>query len=57
LTSPEEVLELGIIDRLNNGITIVEWPELIQDYLPKKRIEIYFEHNNDKRNISIIHKE
>ena len=53
LSAADEVLDLGIIERLKDGITIVEWPELIHDYLPKKRIEIYFEHNNEKRNIKI----
>jgi tRNA threonylcarbamoyladenosine biosynthesis protein TsaE len=57
LNAADEVIELGIIERLNDGITIVEWPELIDEYLPKKRIEIHFEHNNDKRNIKILNKE
>ena len=57
LNAADEVIELGIVERLNDGITIVEWPELIDEYMPKKRIEIYFEHNNTKRNIKLLHKE
>jgi len=54
LGTSEEAIELGIIERLKEGITIIEWPGLIEDYLPKKRIEVYFEHNGDFRNIKII---
>ena len=57
LNAADEVIELGIVERLNDGITIVEWPELIDEYLPKKRIEIYFEHSNTTRNIKLLHKE
>jgi tRNA threonylcarbamoyladenosine biosynthesis protein TsaE len=53
LSVPQDTFELGIIDRLSEGITIIEWPLLIQDYLPKKRIEIMFEHAGDKRNVRI----
>ena len=54
LSSPEEAMELGIIDSLHEGITFIEWPELIQDYLPKNRIEIYLEHNDKNRNMRIV---
>ncbi|MCL2063024.1 MAG: tRNA (adenosine(37)-N6)-threonylcarbamoyltransferase complex ATPase subunit type 1 TsaE [Candidatus Cloacimonetes bacterium] len=54
LSSADEAIELGILDRVNEGITIVEWPELIQDFLPNKRIEIFFEHNENLRNIKIL---
>jgi len=57
LNAADEVIELGIVERLNDGITIVEWPELIEEYMPKKRIEIYFEHYDIKRNIKILNKE
>ena len=57
LSAAHEVIDLGIIDRIPEGITIVEWPELIEEYLPKRRYEIHFEHNGTKRNIKISHKE
>lgn len=42
---PEELLELGVEEYLypRNGITIIEWPERIEGYLPKQRIEISIE--------------
>ena len=53
LSSTDEALELGILDRLNEGVTIIEWPELIRDYLPETRTEIYFEHNKKYRDIIV----
>jgi len=54
LTSPEEALELGILDRLNEGITIIEWPELVKDYMPKDSLCIHFTHNGKFRDINVI---
>ena len=54
LVLPEEALEIGVLDKLNEGITIIEWPDLIKDFLPEKAIEIYIEHNEDLRNIEIL---
>jgi len=53
LKTADDAIELGILDRLNDGVTIIEWPELIKNYLPKKRIEIFFEHNKNLRNIIV----
>jgi len=41
---PEELLELGVEEYLypKNGICVIEWPERIEEYLPKDRIEIVF---------------
>ena len=54
LSSPEEAFELGIIDRINEGITIIEWPELIKEYMPKNSLNIYFTHNGKFRDISVL---
>jgi len=53
LSTLDEVIEIGILDRINDGITIIEWPRLIEDNLPNKRIKIFFEYNKNKRNIKV----
>ena len=53
LANAEEAMELGIFDRIKEGITIIEWPEKIKEYLPKNTIEIHIEHADDSRNIKI----
>ena len=41
---PEELLELGVEEYLypKNGICVIEWPERIEEYLPKRRTEVVF---------------
>jgi len=36
LKSPEEVLELGLEEVMENGITIIEWPESAEIMLPQR---------------------
>ena len=40
LEQPKDVWNLSFEDALNNGIIIIEWPEIIEHLLPKKKIEI-----------------
>ena len=40
LKQPGDVWNLSLEDALNNGIIIIEWPEIIEYLLPKRRIEI-----------------
>ncbi len=46
LTNREEVEEIGLKEIIDeeNSITVIEWPELIEDLLPEKTIVIKFEH-------------
>lgn len=55
LKHPEEVLELGLEDAFPHIISLLEWPEKLDYFLPKDRLEIYFEINPDEsRTIRII---
>ena len=38
LRGPEELEELGIDEALNSGITLMEWPEIAQDALPRSAL-------------------
>lgn len=40
LKSQDEIYELGIEDALNGNITIIEWPEIIENILPTSKITI-----------------
>ncbi len=58
LTSVEEVLDIGVKELLEDKdvITVIEWPELIENLLPKSTIRINFEYqgeDEDVRKISI----
>ena len=42
---PEELIELGVEEYLypNDAVTIIEWPERIEAFLPASRIEVLIE--------------
>lgn len=53
----KEVEGLGLQEILNDpsNIAAIEWPEKIEGFLPKKRVNIRFEYlNDDKRKIKIL---
>ena len=55
LEQPKDVWNLSFEDALNNGIIIIEWPEIIEHLLPKKKIEIVIKDlNNNARSAEII---
>ena len=55
LKNSKDINELGIFSEIENCITLIEWPELIEKK-PDNRIELfcsYLEENLDKRNLEI----
>ena len=55
LKNSKDINELGIFAEIENCITLIEWPELIEKK-PDNRIELFFsylEQNLDKRNLEI----
>ncbi len=54
---PEELIELGIEEYLypKHAITIIEWPERIESFLPKSKIEISIEAMGVTQRRIIIH--
>lgn len=53
LKSPGEIEELSLDDALDD-ICIIEWPEIIEHLLPKKRLELCFSHHNNSRKLELI---
>ena len=41
LRSPEEIVELGLLEALRTSICLIEWPDRLQNYLPNRRIDVY----------------
>lgn len=42
LENPEEFFELGLEETFESCITIIEWPEIIEDFLPRDTIKLQF---------------
>ncbi len=56
LSSAEEIYEIGYEDYLNgDGVSIIEWADIILEELPKEYIKILFEYTDEenKRFISL----
>ena len=40
LEDAEEIFELGIEDAMNEGISLIEWPDRLGAYLPFERLDV-----------------
>ncbi len=49
-----ELAELGLGHAVENDITIIEWPEIAQDLLPKDTIHVYITEFGDGRKIDVV---
>ena len=48
--------ELGLEEIIHQGITIIEWPEIAEEFLPEKTIKIYLSYYKDCRKAIIYAK-
>ncbi|MDX1819486.1 MAG: tRNA (adenosine(37)-N6)-threonylcarbamoyltransferase complex ATPase subunit type 1 TsaE [Paracoccaceae bacterium] len=55
LTSPDEVIELGLIDAFDTAICLVEWPDRLGNLTPRDALTLRFTQGDseDKRVISL----
>ncbi|MFS2176026.1 tRNA (adenosine(37)-N6)-threonylcarbamoyltransferase complex ATPase subunit type 1 TsaE [Rhizobium pisi] len=53
LGDPSELTELGFDEALQNGICLVEWPEMAESELPETRISLRLEHEGAGRRATI----
>ncbi len=49
-----EFYELGGEEYFGNGLCLIEWGELIEEALPKKYTQIFFEKDDENENIRIL---
>ncbi len=55
LASPEELEDLGFEEYFyGSGITMVEWAELVEQYLPAERLDIFIEKQQGDDNLRIL---
>ncbi|OHV25487.1 tRNA (adenosine(37)-N6)-threonylcarbamoyltransferase complex ATPase subunit type 1 TsaE [Rhizobium sp. RMa-01] len=53
LGHPDELTELGFDEALENGICLVEWPEMAEGELPAERIALRLDHEGSGRRATI----
>jgi tRNA threonylcarbamoyl adenosine modification protein YjeE len=54
LKEEDELLDLGIMDMIETGITVIEWPELAERILPYRTFSLYFHFDGRKRSVNVI---
>ena len=55
IKNKHEIWDIGFEEALNEGITIIEWPEIIEEALPKTKISIsLFETENNERKAIVL---
>jgi len=57
IKSPEEVFELGIEDAFYHGVSLIEWPEKMERYLPASVIKIQMQPLDENRRRIFINSE
>lgn len=53
LKSPEEIFEIGMEEAIYDGVSLIEWPEKMGGYLPKKAFKINILPYENGRKITI----
>ncbi|MBQ4070718.1 MAG: tRNA (adenosine(37)-N6)-threonylcarbamoyltransferase complex ATPase subunit type 1 TsaE [Alphaproteobacteria bacterium] len=48
-----ELTEIGLSHAISNDITLIEWPDIASEMLPKNTIHIYIETHGNGRKISV----
>lgn len=47
LSSPDDCVELGLTDAFETAICVIEWPDRLQDLMPKGALSLTFEDGDD----------
>ena len=53
LERADDVWELGLEDALADGITLIEWPEIVERLLPPARLTLRLEHAGTGRTVTL----
>lgn len=54
LADSDEFFAMGGLEYFENGISLIEWGNIIQDILPKRHIEITINKDNNNKNIRTL---
>ncbi len=49
LKTEDELMDLGVLDMIESGITVIEWPRLAQEILPYETLRLEFGFEDSKR--------
>lgn len=53
LKHPDEIFEIGVEEAIFEGVSLVEWPERMQNYLPRKSVMIEIKPHGEGRILTL----
>lgn len=53
LKQEDELMDLGIFDMIESGVTLIEWPELAENLLPYVNLIMRFSYDGKNRQVEI----
>ena len=54
INSPQEALDIGFEEYLDrDALCLIEWPDVVGDFLPEDRVEVSIEDNGNYREVKI----
>ena len=54
LTSPEEVLELGLEEAFDEAVCLIEWPDRLQSAVPETALTLRFAAHAESHSVAVI---
>lgn len=53
IKEPHELMDLGLFDIIENGVTAIEWPQIAEQLLPYQTLCLHFEYDGRKRKLKV----
>lgn len=53
LKTEDELMDLGVFDMIESGVTLIEWPELAERLLPYQTLNLRFVYDGQNRHVEI----
>ena len=53
IREPHELMDLGLFDIIENGVTAIEWPQIAEQLLPYQTLSLHFEYDGERRKLKV----
>lgn len=53
IREPHELMDLGLFDIIENGVTAIEWPQIAKQLLPYQTLSLHFEYDGESRKLKV----
>ncbi|HHZ15301.1 MAG TPA: tRNA (adenosine(37)-N6)-threonylcarbamoyltransferase complex ATPase subunit type 1 TsaE [Candidatus Cloacimonetes bacterium] len=53
IREPHELMDLGLFDIIENGVTAIEWPQIAEQLFPYQTLSLHFEYDGESRKLKV----